>query len=301
MRILVTGGAGFIGSHLVDAYLDMGHEVFVIDNLETGKKENVNQNAHFILGDVRSDLLHDVVGKFRPDVISHHAGNPSVRDSIDDPVRFASLNFHSTLNVVEAARRYGVKRIIYGSTSTPLYDPEEKGPVQEEASMNPSTPYGVYAAASEMLLKSLSREVEVVCLRYSNVYGERQDPYRGGVVSVFFDRIWHDQVIFIHGDGWQRRDFVHVEDVCRANLSALDAGEGESIHICTGVETSIRALSQMIGSVVGKEPSLVSGEEEKVRPGPTSLSNRKAWDILGWSPQVSLSEGLRRLHLQYLG
>ncbi len=301
MRILVTGGAGFIGSHLTDRFLELGHEVFVLDNLETGRKENVSDGAHFILGDVRGEVLHDVVRKFRPEVICHHAGLPSVGDSLRMPDLYASVNFHGTLNVAMAAEKYRVQRVIYGSAATPLYGFQPEGAVTEEALLSPATPYGVYVAASELLLKTYGkRGLDVVCLRYSNVYGTRQNPYRGGVIAIFMESAIQDQVLFVHGDGWQKRDFIHVEDVVRANVAALDYGEGESIHVCTGVETSIRSLAQMVGEVVGKEPSIVYGSDLKDVYGATNLSNSKAWDVLGWSPQISLPEGLKMVYQNYL-
>ncbi len=297
MKIIVTGGAGFIGSSVVDAYISLGHDVFVYDNLDGGKKRNVNEKATFILGDITEAAFDDAVRTLRPDVINHHAGLTSLSGSLEEPDRFLKINLLGTLRVAESARKFGVQRIIFGSTSTPLYGDAQGREIDEAEPLLPTTPYGVATAASELLLKSYRLAgVDAVCLRYSNVFGPRQDPLAGGVVSQMVDRILKGHVVEISGEGTQKRDFVYIDDVVNGNVHALDGAEGESLQICSGVETEIRLLFDTIKELLGdyRGEAFTNKEWEEV-PAATYLSNKKAWDLLGWSPTVSLKEGISRV------
>ncbi len=296
MRVFVTGGAGFIGSSLVDAYLELGHEVFAFDNLHTGKEKNVHHDAKFILGDILDDALFDAVRAVKPHVISHHAGLAGIEGSYEDPVGYGAANFHGTTRVLLAALESGVRRVIYGSSSTPLYGKGDVKKMDEYQPLSPLNPYGVYSASSELMLKTGRREgIDTVCLRYSNVYGPRQDPLVGGVIATFVDRILKEQLIEIHGDGTQRRDFVFIDDVAHANVAALDFGEGESFHVCSGVETEIRVLPGILHSLSGKKVEIFQDRSRDELPVSSYLDNRKAWDLLGWTPSVGIEDGIHRV------
>ena len=225
MRILVTGGAGFIGSHVVDAYVQAGHEVWVLDDLFRGKREQVNPRARFIRMDIRSPEVKDLLAETRFDCINHHAAQIDVRVSVADPARDALINVLGTLNLLEAARTHQDLRIIFASTGGAIYGEQCHFPANEQHPTVPRSPYGVAKRAVELYLEYYRQVhgLRYVVLRYANVYGPRQDPEgEAGVVAIFCGRILHGQRLFIYGTGEQTRDYVHVGDVARANLLALN-------------------------------------------------------------------------------
>jgi len=299
MRILVTGGAGFIGSNVVDGYVAAGHEVAVVDDLSAGSPANVSRRARLHQVDVRSGDIDAVVAAERPDVISHHAAQVSVRRSVEEPMLDAEVNVLGSLNVLEAASRHNVRRVIFASTGGAIYGEMESGTAADEGHpCRPQSPYAVAKLAVEHYLEGYrAGGLETVVLRYANVYGPRQDPHgEAGVVAIFIQRILGGLNPVIFGDGEQVRDFVYVDDVVRANVGALTVPAGELVvlNIGTGHGTSVNALWRALATVA--QPG-VSPYHEPARAGDilrSVLDPARARALLGWHPAVTLEDGLRR-------
>jgi len=298
MRILVTGGAGFIGSNTVDALVRAGdHEVSVLDSLATGKREQVNPAARFYHADLRdADAVNRVIGAEKPEVIFHFAAQMDVRRSVADPVHDAQVNLVGFLNMMEAARRSGVRRIIFSSTGGAIYGEQEAFPCDENHPARPVSPYGVAKLSTESYLFFYKAEygIDYVALRYANVYGPRQDPHgEAGVVAIFCARLLTGVPCTIYGDGGQTRDYTFVGDVVRANLAALRSDAGGPINIGTAVETSVNDLYAMLAEAAGvKAPPRYAA----ARPGEqrrSVISPARAERVLGWKPEVALRDGLR--------
>lgn len=300
MRILVTGGAGFIGSSVVDAYLEAGHHVGVVDDLTSGARENLNPRARWHDLDVRSEALDGVFASERPEIVSHHAAHVSVRRSVDDPVGDASVNVLGSLRVLAAARRHGIRRVIFASTGGAIYGEPDVVPADETHPCRPQSPYAVAKLAVEQYLRFFRaiHGLEVVILRYANVYGPRQDPHgEAGVVAIFIQKILAGLPPIIYGDGAQTRDFVHVADVVRANLAALDVGpdgpEPAIFNVSTGRGTSVNQLWATLAEIA--RPA-VAPRHEPAKAGDLArsvLDPTRAKRSLGWQPTVDLAEGLR--------
>lgn len=296
VKILVTGAAGFIGSNIVRSYLSLGHEVVGFDNLDRGSRARLPEDVRFILGDLRKEDIFTAIRKIKPEVISHHGGLPSPRESISHPGMYISVNFNGTVNVAMAARRFGVKRIIYGSAAFPIYALLDKDSVNEEDLPLPDTPYGVSVASSEMFLRTLEPYgIQIVSLRYSNVYGEGQSPYGGGIIAMMIERTLKGQMVVVRGDGNQKRDFMYISDAVKANNCALEFGEGERFNISTGVNTDLRSLYRVIERVCGMKGDVVFSGDTSVSINHPVLENSKAWKVLGWAPGVELEEGVKRM------
>jgi UDP-glucose 4-epimerase len=301
MRILVTGGAGFIGSSVVDGYLAEGHDVAVVDDLSSGFADNVARRARFHRVDIRSLELGEVFANERPEIVSHHAAQVSVRRSVEEPMFDAAINVLGSLNVLEAARRHGVRRVIFASTGGAIYG-ECQGPAADERHpCRPQSPYAVGKLAVEHYLDvyRMTAGLETMVLRYANVYGPRQDPHgEAGVVAIFIQRILAGLAPTIYGDGEQVRDFVYVGDVVRANVAAaglsLSATEPMVINIGTGVPTSVNQLWKQLALIAR---SAVTPHHEATRAGEVTrsiLDPSRARQVLGWTPDVELTLGLRR-------
>jgi len=295
MRILVTGGAGFIGSHVAHAYVNAGHEVLVLDNLSSGKKGNVPEAARFVFGDVGSDTAVEAVRSFRPEVINHHAAQINVRKSVADPVFDARENILGTLTLLEAARNEGVRKVIFASSGGAGYGEQEEFPADEGHPLRPVSPYGVAKVSVELYLHfyRVQYRLASTALRYSNVYGPRQDPHgEAGVVAIFSERLLRGQTAIVNGDGEQTRDYVYVGDVVRANLAALTRGDGLGINIGTGIETNVNTLFRKLRDLAESRQEEIHGP---VMPGEQSRSvidNALAYNELGWYPETSLDDGL---------
>ncbi len=302
-RVLVTGGAGFIGSHVADAFLRAGAQVTVLDNLSRGKLQNVPRDAEFLRLDLGSPEAREVVAAGRFDVISHHAAQVDVRVSVADPVLDAEENILALLNLLEGARAGGCRRLIIVSSGGVVYG-ERVPPHPETAPKLPLSPYGVSKLSGEHYLACYAQlyGLEGAVLRYSNVYGPRQDPHgEAGVVAIFGDRLRTGRGIRIFGDGEQTRDYVYVTDVARANLLAAEAdlppGDGtidaRAFNIGTGTQTSVNQLAAAMQEASGVR---VPVEHAPARTGElvaSALIVGKAARVLGWTPQVSLVDGLR--------
>ncbi|MGD8623778.1 MAG: NAD-dependent epimerase/dehydratase family protein [Anaerolineae bacterium] len=297
MKIVVTGGAGFIGSHVVDAYLAAGHEVVVVDNLSTGRRENLNPEARLIEIDVNDPALAGLLATERPEVVNHHAANPSVSLSVRQPAFDAAQNVLGTINVLEAARQAGTRKFIYISSGGAMYGNPQYLPADEAHPSNPVSPYALSKHTGERYarLYGLEHGLAWTSLRYANVYGPRQDPLgEAGVIAIFCQNLLDGLPPEIHWDGEQTRDFVSVEDVARANLLALEAGDGEAYNVGTGLGTSINTLFETLTAVAGVQ--IVPGRGPR-RPGDARHSYLDVSHIeadLGWQVEVTLDEGLAR-------
>ena len=301
-RVLVTGGAGFIGSHVADAFLGAGWDVTVLDNLSRGRRQNVPSGAEFLLLDVGSVEAREVIAARRFEVISHHAAQVDVRTSVADPLLDARENILAPINVLEGARLGGTRRVIAISSGGVVYG-ERRPPHPETAPKLPLSPYGCSKLAGEHYLACYAQlhGVEGVALRYSNVYGPRQDPHgEAGVVAIFGDRVRVGQSLTIYGDGEQTRDYVYVTDVARANLLAAEADlpaadgtiDARAFNIGTGVQTSVNTLAQTMIEAAGAR---VAVQHAPARTGEllaSALVIEKAGRVLGWTPKVGLAEGL---------
>lgn len=302
-RVLVTGGAGFIGSHVADAFLAAGWSVTILDNLSRGRTENLPRGADFRHADVGSPEGRDLAASGGFDVIAHLAAQIDVRVSVSDPVLDAEENILALLNLLEGARAGAVRRVVFSSSGGVVYG-EGVPPHAETAPKLPISPYGVTKLATEFYLACYRAlyGMEAVALRYANVYGPRQDPHgEAGVVAIFCSRLKEQRAITVFGDGGQTRDYVFVGDVARANLLAADAAlppsdgtiDAPAFNIGTGVQTSVNGLARALMAATGISVPL---EHAPARPGELSASalvNAKAARVLGWQPAVSLDAGLR--------
>jgi len=297
MKIIVTGGAGFIGSNIVDALIKEGHKVAVVDNLSTGREENVNASAQFFNADITdAEALENVFEDFRPEVIFHAAAQIDVRKSVDAPAFDAETNVIGSVNLFKLAVNYGVRRIVYSSTGGALYGEPKTLPAAEETPIEPLSPYGVSKYCVESYLNYFKRlyGLERVILRYANVYGPRQDPLgEAGVVAIFTGKILKGEKPVIYGDGTQTRDYVYVDDVVRANLIALAGKEGV-YNIGTGIETSVNELVNVFGKVLQAEISPQYTQARKGEVHRISLDGELAKKELGFAPKVSIEEGLKK-------
>jgi UDP-glucose 4-epimerase len=303
MKIVVTGGAGFIGSHVVDACVAAGHQVIVVDNLSTGKREQVHPAARCVQMDVNDPALVELFLAERPDVVNHHAANPSVSLSVRQPVLDAMQNVLGTLSVLEAARQAGVGKFVYISSGGAMYGNPQYLPADEGHPSNPVSPYGLSKHTGERYVRLYGAEhgLRWTSLRYANVYGPRQDPSgEAGVISIFCQNLLDGVAPEIHWDGEQSRDFVYVGDCARANLLALEGGEGQAYNVGTGVATSINALYSILMDVAGRELTPRRGPR---RPGDARhsyLDCSKIEQELGWKAHVDLREGLARTWQHFL-
>ena len=304
--VLVTGGAGFIGSHVADAYLAAGYSVTVLDDLSTGRRENVPPAARFLRADVGSTEARDLLADGGFTVLNHHAAQMDVRVSVTDPALDARINLLGLLNLLEGARRGGVRRVVFASSGGVVYDERGRLPHREEAGKLPVSPYGVSKLASEYYLAAYAGlyRLEVVSLRYANVYGPRQNPHgEAGVVAIFGSRVRAGKALTVFGDGEQTRDYVFVEDVARANLAATRAPvsapesiDSAAFNVGTGVETSVNQLARLMLEVaartvpITREPARAG---ELLRSALDCAKAARAWD---WRPAVSLTQGLKRTY-----
>jgi len=277
-HVLVTGGAGFIGSHLVDTYLARGFRVSVIDNLSTGDRANLNPNATFYEADIRDAPLE----KIRPDIISHHAAQMDVRRSVADPVFDAEVNIVGSLRLLQKAVEVGVKRFVFASTGGAIYGEPQFAPQTEKHPANPLSPYGCAKLAVEHYMHYFRgvHGLSTVALRYANVYGPRQNSKgEAGVVAIFIDRMRRGQTATINGDGQQTRDYVYVDDVVAANMTVTESAEAGPFNVGTGIETSVNQLAALLGV--------------RAEHGPAKVGEQRRSVLASKFGRTPLSEGLR--------
>ena len=295
MKVLVTGGAGFIGSHCSDAFLKHGHDVVIVDNLSSGKRENIPERARFYGIDLRDERLTDVIANERPDIICHHAAQVSVRLSVDDPIMDAEINIIGGIKLANLAVAFKVKKIIFSSTGGAIYGEQEEFPATESHPLRPLCPYGVSKLSFEKYLDYYSQAfgLQYCILRYSNIYGPRQDPFgEAGVVAIFAERFLGGKQPIINGDGQQTRDFLYVGDVAKANVIALNLEGSHCFNIGTGQETSINTIFAMMKDLTGSNFKEVHGPEKQGEQKRSVISPQLAQRSIGWRPEVSLKEGL---------
>ena len=295
MKIVVTGGAGFIGSHVADAYIAAGHEVFVLDDLSSGDRGNLNPKAKFHRLDLLDAKVPALFADIRPDVLCHHAAQMDVRRSVSDPIFDARVNVLGFINLLEAGKQSGLKKVIFASSGGAIYGEQEKFPAAEEHPKRPASPYGVSKLTGENYLAYYHTTfgIPYVALRYANVYGPRQN-FRGeaGVIAIFIDQLLSGSVPVINGDGRQTRDFVYVGDVAAANFRALDTPYVGGVNIGTGVETDLVTLYDKIRRQMDSKIDAVHGPAKEGEQRRSSIDCALAKKILDWSPKTSLDEGL---------
>ncbi len=295
-RVLVTGGAGFIGSHVADALVAQGHSVAVIDDLSTGKAEFVPSRATFLSADIASKEAADFIADWRPDAVAHLAAQVSVRDSVADPVQDARTNVLGSIALFEACRKAGTTRIVFASTGGAMYGLATRLPTPETEPPTPLSPYGCAKLAVEGYLGYFARvhRMKACALRFANVYGPRQSPHgEAGVVAIFAARYLRKEVPTIHGDGSQTRDYVHVSDVARAMVGALAAGLEGVFNVGTGVETSTLRISEHVRAAALPCTPARHGPERAGDALRSSLDATALARAIGWHPMVDAATGLR--------
>src|SRR5262245_2003047 len=295
MRIVITGGAGFIGSHVQDAYLAMGHEILVIDNLITGNRHHLNPKTRFYEMDIVDSEIKKVFEEFKPEVVNHHAAQMDVRKSVADPLYDAKVNVMGTINLLEAARQTGVKKVIFSSTGGAIYGEQDNFPADETHPLRPASPYGLTKLVGEEYLRLYERLYGIphVILRYANVYGPRQNPHgEAGVVAIFCERLLKGETPVINGDGEQTRDYVYVGDVIEANCAALRSDLKGVYNIGTGVETNVdtgfAALAKLAGTDRVEHGPAKPGEQRR-----SVISPESAKQTFGWKPTMTVPDGLK--------
>ena len=308
MKVLVTGGAGFIGSNVVDGFIEAGHQVFVVDNLYTGKRSNVNPEARFFELDIRAPQTAELIKRERPDIIDHHAAQISVPASVSDPVFDADINIKGLLNLLEAARKYGVGKFIFISSGGAIYGEASEYPTSEGHQPQPLSPYAVSKFSSEHYLEYYRHQyaLDYTTLRYANIYGPRQIPHgEAGVVAIFMDNLLKERKStlnhFVEDEKGMVRDYCYVGDVVKANLLALEKGSGDFFNIGTGAGTKTSELYDTIFEAFKEvRPELPKEfgalKKQIARPGDLTRSCliiEKARRLLGWFPETDLQEGIR--------
>lgn len=303
MKILVTGGAGFIGSHIQDRYLALGHEVSVLDNFSTGKREYLNPNARLLEGDISDqDFVNWVFETGQYDLVNHHAAQINIRYSFDDPVRDCRVNVIGTLNIIKAMIDFKVPKIIFASTGGAIYGDPDVLPADEETPLQPGSPYAISKLACENYIRNLSalHGFEYTIFRYANVYGPRQIAKgEAGVVAIFTERLLAGLPPLIFGTGEHTRDYVFVEDVIKANVLAMTKGNGGTFNIGCGVQTNVHEIYNAVSRAFGNRalPAEFGPAVPEVRH--ISLDCTNARKILGWEPEVELMEGIKRTVRSY--
>lgn len=297
MRTLVTGGAGFVGSALVDALLSAGHEVTVVDDLSRGRREQVDGAAALHVLDVTDPGLAAVVARARPEVVFHQAAQIDVRRSLSEPLLDTHINVLGTVNLLQACVAANARRLVFASSGGAIYGDTERVPTPEDHPPAPASLYGASKQAGEIYANVYARlyGLEFTALRYANVYGPRQDPHgEAGVVAIFADRLLRGEVAVINGDGLQTRDYVYVGDVVRANLLAATADALGAFNVGTGLETDVVGIHRLLAAAAGHQAPARHGPAKPGEQRRSCLDVNLAERRLGWRPEVALDEGLRR-------
>jgi len=300
MRILITGGAGFIGSHLADRLIKNGDKVILIDNLSTGKKENINPKAKFYKIDIQSPKISDIFKKEKPEILFHLAAQIDVRKSVEDPIKDAKINILGSLNVIKNFYQESLKntkkpKIIFSSTGGAIYGDAKIIPTPETYPEFPLSPYGICKLTIEKYLNYYWKvfNIPYVALRYANVYGPRQNSKgESGVVSIFIDKLFSGESPIINGSGKQTRDFVFIEDIIEANILAMKKNKVGVYNIGTGKETDINTIFQKLKKITNSNLKAVHCLEKKGEQKRSCLDYKKAQKELSWKPKYNLDEGL---------
>ena len=295
MKILVTGGAGFIASQVADAFILAGHEVFILDNLSTGFEKNINPKAKFIKSDISSPSIIDVFKTEKFDVVNHHAAQIDVRKSVNDPIFDAHTNILGTINLLQACIITGVKKFMFASTGGAVYGEQEYFPADEKHPTSPVSPYGITKLTIEKYLFFYKNEYGLnhTILRYANVYGPRQNPFgEAGVVAIFTNKLLKNENPVINGDGKQTRDYVFVEDVVKANVVTLEDKTSEIYNVGTGYETSVNELFTKLNKIAGNKSEEKHGPAPKGEQLRSVISSAKLYNRFNWKPSIKMEEGL---------
>ncbi|UCE05764.1 MAG: GDP-mannose 4,6-dehydratase [bacterium] len=297
MKILVTGGAGFIGSHVADEFIKQGHEVVIVDNLSMGRLENVNLRARFIKMNVQDPEILELFEKEKFDVVNHHAAQMDIRLSVDDPIYDANNNIIGTINLLQTSVKNGVKKFIFISSGGAIYGEQDYFPADEQHPTRPLSPYGITKLTGEkyVFFYQYVYNLKLVILRYANIYGPRQNPKgEAGVVGIFSSRMLTGEQPIINGNGLQTRDYVYVGDVVTANLKALDYSDNDYFNIGTGIETNVNELFRRLNHLTHAGTEEVHGPAQPGEQLRSVLDIEKAKKLLDWTPQVTLDEGLTK-------
>ncbi len=298
MKILVTGGCGFIGSHIVDQLIDENHQVLVVDNLSTGSREHLNSRAKLVMQDITEAGLLPIFQHFQPEVVIHEAAQIDVKISVEEPDFDAYVNVVGTVKVLECCRKTGVRKVIYASSAA-IYGDPLRLPVDEEHPKNALSFYGISKRIPEDYIKVYHDlcGLDYTILRYANVYGERQNAHgEGGVVAIFSKRLQNGAPIRIFGDGEQIRDFVYVRDIAKANILAIAAGDGETMNVAREEATAVNQLLSAMEEAFGKKAQAVYREPARDCDIVHSyLDHQRMREVFGWTPEFSLQEGLRSM------
>ena len=297
MKIMVTGGAGFIGSNITDAYISAGHEVTVVDDLSTGKEKNLNPKAKFYKTDINNPSVEGIFKDGRFEVVNNHAAQIDVRKSVADPLFDAKINILGSVHLLENCRKYNVKKFIFASSGGTIYGECNETPPDEKAPKNPMSPYGIAKLVVEYYMNYYSEvfKINTVSMRYGNVYGPRQDPHgEAGVVAIFSLRMLSNEDVLIFGDGGQLRDYVYIDDVVRANLAALDLSESTVVNIGTGAATSVNQLFEILKKASGYPGKPVYKPPRTGELFKSFLDIKKAKEKLNWGPKTDIESGLER-------
>ena len=295
-KILLTGGAGFIGSHIVDRYVALGHEVIVVDNLRTGARANLNPAAEFHVLDVRSPEFAALIEREKPEIINHHAAQTMVRPSTEDPLFDTQVNVQGIVNLLQSAVRAGTRKVIFSSSGGTVYGTSERLPITEDHPFAPESPYGISKATSEYYLRYYAANfaIRFTALRYANVFGERDELSSEHVITVFTRLLLRGETPVIHWDGEQAKDYVHVADVVEANVLAIDRGDNSAYNIGMGRPISVNEIYRQLAAILG---ATVVPKHGPRRMGDVRLvyfDCAKAERELGWRPNVEFGEGLAR-------
>ena len=296
MRILVTGGAGFIASHIADAYIERGHEVHIVDDFSTGQRANLNGKATLHQIDIADSHSVKLVERIKPDILSHHAAQMDVRHSVADPTFDARVNILGFINLLEGCKNAGVKKVIFASSGGAVYGEQESFPASESHPTQPASPYGVSKRTGELYLSYYHQTfgLPYLALRYANVYGPRQSTQgEAGVVAIFLALLLTGKTPVINGDGRQTRDYVYVGDVVAANVGALQSDFVGPVNIGTGVETDVVTIYDHLRVAVGSDMHAQHGPAKAGEQRRSCIDNRRAGEVLGWRPQVALQDGLQ--------
>lgn len=297
MKIVVTGGAGFIGSHVAEIFIEAGHEVMVLDDLSRGKESNIPDGASFVKASIINDDLIKIFASFKPQAICHHAAQISVRDSVADPFTDMKVNIEGMVRTLEASRQTGVEYFIFASTGGALYGDQLEYPAPETHPTYPLSPYGISKLAGEKYLYFYRRQygIKGVALRYSNVYGPRQDPEgEAGVVAIFCKALVEGRSPTINGDGTQTRDFVFVRDVAKANLLALERKVEGEFNIGSGIETNINQVAEKIAKSAGSNLPFRHGPPKPGEQLRSVLDYSLAKKVLSWVPETQFDAGIKK-------
>jgi UDP-glucose 4-epimerase len=302
MKIVVTGGAGFIASQIVDAYIERGHEVHIVDDFSTGQQSNLNPKATVHRVDIAEAQTAKLIEQIKPEVLSHHAAQMDVRHSVADPAFDARVNIIGFINLLEACKNAGAKKVIFASSGGAVYGEQEVFPAPESHATQPASPYGVSKRTGELYLSYYNQAfgLPFIALRYANVYGPRQSTKgEAGVVAIFLSMLLSGKTPIINGDGRQTRDYVYVADVVAANVAALESSFVGQINIGTGAETDVVTIYEHLREAVGSATKAQHGSAKTGEQRRSCLDAGRAAEILGWRPQMALRDGLQRTAAYY--